>query len=289
MKNNSNIFIKIIGGSTIFFIAFFVIILICILMLFGFFDTNLTKEKILDNYEYASEFKSILNHYMLDGYVPLQRLLYFYLENQDLSLDKLYLINQNIDEKIAKEINLVCLEEELKDIVACNETNLQDNIEYLTVTTPHFNFPLDTTAFVITSFFNEQRIIYGETNTHGGWDLAVPAQTPVYSVCNGVVEKVNFTQQENIPYDKSGNAIGNSITIKCDEDYDETYYVLYEHLYPNSSKVKVGDLVNHWTMIANVGTTGHSTGNHLHYQVENENREKLDGMNLIDFTMLDTN
>ena len=270
MKNNSNIFIKIISGSTIFFIAFFVIILICILMLFGFFDTNLTKEKILD---------------MLDGYVPLQRLLYFYLENQDLSLDKLYLINQNIDEKITKEINLVCLEEELKDMVACNETNLQDNIEYLTVTTPHFNFPLDTTAFVITSFFNEQRIIYGETNTHGGWDLAVPAQTPVYSVCNGVVEKVNFTQQENIPYDKSGNAIGNSITIKC----DETYYVVYEHLYPNSSKVKVGDLVNHWTMIANVGTTGHSTGNHLHYQVENANREKIDGMQFIDFTMLNTN
>lgn len=36
----------------------------------------------------------------------------------------------------------------------------------------------------------------------------------------------------------------------------------------------MGDKVTHWTEVASVGTTGHSTGNHLHYQVENSNREK---------------
>ena len=59
----------------------------------------------------------------------------------------------------------------------------------------------------------------------------------------------------------------------------------FAHLYPNSAKVKVGDKVHHWTQVAEVGTTGHSTGNHLHYQVENSKREKIDGMQFIDFTL----
>ena len=32
-------------------------------------------------------------------------------------------------------------------------------------------------------------------------------------------------------------------------------------------KVKVGDKVTHWQEIASVGTTGYSTGNHLHYEL----------------------
>ena len=47
----------------------------------------------------------------------------------------------------------------------------------------------------------------------------------------------------------------------------------------------MGDKVNHWTEIASVGTTGHSTGNHLHYQVYNQNWELIDGMQLIDLTL----
>ena len=50
-------------------------------------------------------------------------------------------------------------------------------------------------------------------------------------------------------------------------------------------KLKVGDKVNHWTEVASVGTTGHSTGNHLHYQVYNSKWELIDGMQLIDFNL----
>ena len=169
-------------------------------------------------------------------------------------------------------------------MTACTNVNIEENKDYLVVSTGHFNFPLKS-EFTVTSFFNEQRTVYGESNTHNGWDLAVPAQTPVYSVCDGVVEKVNFTQDSNLPYDQSGNSVGNTITLKCDSDYDETYYVIFAHLYPNSAKVKEGDAVSHWTQVASAGTTGYSTGNHLHYQVENENRELVDGMQLIDFTL----
>ena len=229
-------------------------------------------------------YTSAVNKYMKDGYVPLQRLLYFHLEDTTLTLDTLYTMNQNKESKVARDIKVVCEDERVKNMVACSETNIKENEEYLIVSTGHFNFPLDS-DYTITSFFNEQRIIYGESNVHSGWDFATSPQTPIYSVCSGTVEKVNYTQNENIPYDQSGNKVGNTITIKCDEDYDETFYVLFAHLYPNSSKVKVGDKVNHWTEIASVGTTGHSTGNHLHYQVYNQNWELIDGMQLIDLTL----
>ena len=47
MKNKKkNIILKIIGGSTILTIAFVMVILICVLMIFDFFGAKLTKEKV---------------------------------------------------------------------------------------------------------------------------------------------------------------------------------------------------------------------------------------------------
>lgn len=287
-KKKKNLLLKIIGSSSILTIAFVMVILICVLMIFDFFGAKLTKEKVQDNAEYADAYITTLNKNLTNGYVPLQRLLYFHLEDTSLTLDTLYKLNQDEENKTSREINDVCSDERVKNMNACTESNIKDNEDYLVVSTGRFNLPLDTN-FTITSFFNEQRIIYGESNVHSGWDLAVPEKTKVYSVCDGIVDKVTFTQNENIPYDQSGNNVGNLITIKCDSDYDEIYYVVFAHLYPNSAKVSVGDRVSHWTEIAGVGTTGHSTGNHLHYQVENASREKIDGMQLIDFNLENPN
>ena len=288
MKNKGkkkNIILKIISGSSILTIASIMVILICVLMIFDFFGANLTKEKISNNADYASAYKQASNKFLRNGYVPLQRILYFYLEDQSLTFDTLYQLNQNSIGKIGKEITSVCEDERVKNMGACTLSNIESNKEYLTVPTPRFNFPLNAINYTITSFYNEQRIIYGQPNVHSGWDLAISAQTPVFSVCDGKVHKVTFTQSENIPYDKSGNKTGNIITLKCDQDYAETYYVTYAHLYPNSAKVKVGDNVSHWTQIASVGTTGHSTGNHLHYQVSDSKGNLIDGMQLIDFNL----
>lgn len=283
-KKKKNILLKIIGGSSILTVAFAMIILICVLMIFDFFGTNLTKEKVQSNIEYADAYRSALNKYLKNGYVPLQRILYFYLEDNSLTIDTLYTMNQNTETKTAKNVSIVCQDQRLKNNGACIESNLKENEDYLVVSTGHFNFPLDSN-YSVTSFFNEERLIYEEKNIHNGWDFATSAQTPVYSVCSGTIQKVNYTQNENIPFDQSNNKIGNTITIKCDEDYAENYYVVFAHLYPNSAKVKVGDKVNHWTQVASVGTTGHSTGNHLHYQVHNEKGELIDGMQLVDLTL----
>lgn len=285
-KKKKGLLLKIIGGSSIFLGFFLFIIFIAVLMLLNFFDGKLTKEKIEDNSSYADSYKDAINKYLLNGYVPLQRILYFHLENDGLTIDTLYNMNQDSGLKTAREVTTVCEDQRVKDMTACTSSSLDENAEYLTVSTGKFNFPLDlSSSLKVKSFFNEQRIVYGSTDTHNGWDLAVPAQTPVYSVCSGTVYKVNFTQNENIPYDKSGNSKGNTITIKCDEDYEDTYYVIFAHLYPNSATVRAGDKVSHWTKVASVGTTGLSTGNHLHYQVQEENRTLRDGMQFIDFNL----
>ena len=76
-------------------------------------------------------------------------------------------------------------------------TDIKENYDYLVVSTPRFNFPLSN-DYTITSFYNHQREIYGQLSLHTGWDFATDEKTPIYSVCNGVVEEVLFTQEENI-------------------------------------------------------------------------------------------
>ena len=276
--------LKISIVSMVLLLIPMVIILLCVLIILNFFGTKLTKEKVQNNVEYATEYVNVVNNYLVEGYVPLQRLLYFYLEDSSISLDTLYRINQNSNERIEKDIYDVCKDSRLENMTACTTDFIKENEEYLIVSTKRFNFPLQSNLFKVTSFFNEQRTVLNRNSIHGGWDFAVSEQTPIYSVCNGVVEKVNFIYSDNISTN-DGDGYGNSITIKCDEDYDETYYVIFAHLYPNSAKVNIGDRVNHWTELAGVGTTGFSTGNHLHFQVENSNREKIDGMELIDFNL----
>ena len=276
--------LKISIVSMVLLLIPMVIILLCVLIILNFFGTKLTKEKVQNNVEYATEYVNVVNNYLVEGYVPLQRLLYFYLEDSSISFDTLYRINQNSNERIEKDIYDVCKDSRLENMTACTTDFIKENEDYLIVSTKRFNFPLQSNLFKVTSFFNEQRTVLNRNSIHGGWDFAVSEQTPIYSVCNGIVEKVNFIYSDNISTN-DGDGYGNSITIKCDEDYDETYYVIFAHLYPNSAKVNIGDRVNHWTELAGVGTTGFSTGNHLHFQVENSNREKIDGMELIDFNL----
>ena len=275
--------LKIIGGSSLLIIFFFIILVVGALMILNFFGVEMSEELINDNFDYAEEYKKSLNNNLKDGYVPLSRILYFHLENDSLSYDKIYELNIDKKSKKLKTIDEACTERKLKNMGACTRSNLNENRIMLDTTVQKFNFPLATQNYTVTSFFNEQRIVNDKHDVHNGWDFEADAQTPVYSVCNGRITDVTFTQEANIPYNQSRNAIGNKITIEC-YDYGRLYYVIFAHLYPGSAKVQLGDTVSHWTEIASVGTTGESTGNHLHYQMYDPDRKNLDGMSFIDMS-----
>ena len=272
----------IMAVAPILAIAFFLFVIVASLISLDFFGANVTDGYVVDNMQYAQLYKSVTNKYINngEGYVSLERILYFYLESSNLSFEQIYKDNLDSETKKMKPISSVCTLEKYKILSGCKSGNISSSGQIDDDVRKPFNYPLNIGTGTITSFFMEQRIVFGKNDVHGAWDIGAGAHTPVYSVCDGTVESVSFTQTQNVTNTNAGG--GNQIKIRCEVD-DVTYHVIYAHLYPNSSKVKNGDPVKHWQQIAEVGTTGYSTGNHLHYQVERDNT-KVDGMSLIDFT-----
>lgn len=102
------------------------------------------------------------------------------------------------------------------------------------------------------SYFGEVRQGIGDTRPHKGHDYAAPAGTPIYAAAAGTVVIAGWS-------DSAGNWVvishGNGLVTK------------YMHMY-RSPVVSAGDKVVKGQHIGGVGTTGQSTGNHLHFQVE---------------------
>src|SRR5665647_2010269 len=89
------------------------------------------------------------------------------------------------------------------------------------------------------------------SSRHSGLDLAAPLGTPVHAPNNG---KVTLAAGGLL-------STGNTIVI----DHGMGLFTSYYHL--NTMNVKAGDAVNKGDVIGTVGTTGFSTGPHLHYAV----------------------
>ena len=270
----------ILSSGTLTTIAF-IIVLIPVLMIMDFFGANITDEYVENNAEYASEYKRVLNQNLRNGkgYVPLTRILYFYLANDKLSYDKIYLDNIDPDTNKLMEISRVCEVNNYSVLSVCKKDSIEESGQIDEEQNKPFHVPVDFKNIKVTSIFMEQRIVFGEEDVHSAWDLAGANQTPVYSVCNGTIKKVSFTQKENVTNKNASG--GNMIYLECEVD-DIIYEVSYAHLYPNSSKVKSGDKVTAGQHIAGIGTTGYSTGPHLHFQVKKDGNN-IDGMSLIDF------
>ena len=109
--------------------------------------------------------------------------------------------------------------------------------------------PLD--IFRITSGFNLRRKhpIHKKIKAHRGVDYAAPRGTPVYAAGRGKVVESSFSKPN-----------GNFVFIQ----HGQTYMTKYLHL--DARKVKVGQTVSQGKVIGTVGSTGYSTGPHLHYE-----------------------
>lgn len=98
--------------------------------------------------------------------------------------------------------------------------------------------------------------VYKTVKMHAGLDFAAPQGTPIYSTADGVVKLAG----------NSGNGYGNYVVV----NHGYGYETLYGHQY--RIKVKPGQRVKRGELIGWVGSTGKSTGPHLHYEVHKNGR-----------------
>lgn len=109
---------------------------------------------------------------------------------------------------------------------------------------------------VITSAWgNRTSPINGSAENHKGIDIGVPVNTEVMAVKSGTVTKEGYSP-----------SYGNYIGYKTYDGYD----VFYAHL--NKTNAKKGDVVEQGQIVAYSGNTGSSTGPHLHYELEYNNK-----------------
>jgi murein DD-endopeptidase MepM/ murein hydrolase activator NlpD len=98
--------------------------------------------------------------------------------------------------------------------------------------------------------------VYKTVKFHAGLDFAAPQGTPIYATADGRVTTAG----------NKGNGFGNHVEI----NHGYGYETLYGHMV--RVKVRVGQLVKRGEVIGWVGSTGKSTGPHVHYEVHKNGR-----------------
>lgn len=187
-----------------------------------------------------AEYDELLDEY--DGSIKT-------LQANQTELARQFKLAQAEDEKLDKQLTKLLAE------LAAAQTSEYAGGEFI--------WPTDLSYKRISSYFG-WRMLWGVKDYHRGIDIPAPAGTNIYASNSGkVISAVN-----NHP------SYGNYIII----DHGGGYTTLYAH----SSKLiaKVGDVVEQGDVIALVGTTGNSSGNHVHFEVR-INGEIQDPLNYV--------
>ena len=114
-------------------------------------------------------------------------------------------------------------------------------------------------ARLSSSFGMRKHPILGYNKMHRGTDFAAPEGTPIMASGDGVITKAGWC-----------GGGGNCVKIK----HNKTYQTIYAHMKNFSNLAIPGNRVKQGQIIGYVGSTGLSTGPHLHYEVI-ENGKKI--------------
>ena len=107
-------------------------------------------------------------------------------------------------------------------------------------------------ARLSSAFGMRKHPIDGYNKMHRGTDFAAPSGTPIMASGNGIVVSAKWC-----------GGGGNCIKIK----HNSTYQTIYAHMKNFARRIKPGVRVKQGQIIGYVGSTGISTGPHLHYEV----------------------
>ncbi|MDO5721433.1 MAG: peptidoglycan DD-metalloendopeptidase family protein [Actinomycetaceae bacterium] len=116
-----------------------------------------------------------------------------------------------------------------------------------------WGYPLPSWYPITSPFGYRYHPIYGSMILHAGTDIGAPCGTPAIATANGVVTEVSYNQW-----------MGNYVTLNFGLVGGNSYQAKYLHL--SAQTVWVGQSVSPGQTVGLVGTTGASTGCHLHYE-----------------------
>lgn len=113
-------------------------------------------------------------------------------------------------------------------------------------------------ARLSSGFGRRKHPILGYTRMHKGLDFAAPRGTPIYAAGDGVIERAG-----------RNGGFGKYVRIR----HHSGYKTAYAHMKGYGKGIKKGKRVKQGQIIGYVGTTGRSTGPHLHYEVLLNNKQ----------------
>lgn len=113
-----------------------------------------------------------------------------------------------------------------------------------------FAWPAPSYTRISDDYGNRTHPILGTQQFHNGIDMAAPGGSPILAAYDGTVVAAAYS-----------NSMGNYIMI----DHGDSLYTIYMHA--SALYVSKGQEVSRGDKIAAVGSTGRSTGNHLHFSV----------------------
>jgi murein DD-endopeptidase MepM/ murein hydrolase activator NlpD len=112
-------------------------------------------------------------------------------------------------------------------------------------------------ARLTSGFGMRKHPLLGYSKMHAGVDFGVPQGTPIKAAGSGLVEE-------------AGRDGGYGIKVKI--QHDGGYRTLYAHMSRLAEGLRPGAKVNQGQIIGYVGSTGRSTGPHLHYELRVKDR-----------------
>lgn len=113
-----------------------------------------------------------------------------------------------------------------------------------------FTWPAPSYSRISDEYGNRTHPILGVQQFHNGLDMAAPGGSPILAAYDGKVVAADYS-----------SSMGNYIMI----DHGDSLYTIYMHA--SALYVSKGAEVSKGDKIAAVGSTGRSTGNHLHFSV----------------------
>ena len=119
-------------------------------------------------------------------------------------------------------------------------------------------------ARISSTFGMREHPVLGFMKLHKGVDFAAPVGTPIYAAGDGILQHAEFKELN-----------GNYVEIL----HDNGWQTIYLHMSAFGPGIKPGVRVHQGQEIGQVGTTGRSTGPHLHYEMH-INNEPVDPMSV---------